>query len=116
MCSSDLWDCPYVWHSHAPHALKFGIPEAVVEAIRLQQSPPFQREDERAIHDYCHELNTKRTVSDATYQRALALFGAAGMVELTGLTGWYAMVVMSLNAHGFPLPAGATEPFPSARA
>ena len=37
-------------------------------------------------------------------------FGPGGVVELTGVIGYYTMVAMTLNAHEIPLPDGATPP------
>jgi 4-carboxymuconolactone decarboxylase len=33
-------------------------------------------------------------------------------MEMTALSGYYTMVAMTLNAHEFPLPKGASNPFP----
>jgi 4-carboxymuconolactone decarboxylase len=50
--------------------------------------------------------------SDATYERVLAAYGTAGIVELTALIGYYAMVALTLNAHDIGVPEGATPPLP----
>ena len=42
---------------------------------------------------------------------ARSTLGVVGVVELTALIGYYTMVAMTLNAHEFPLPAGAVPPF-----
>ena len=64
-----------------------------------------------AIPDSAVELQERRAVSDATYQRALDNWGVVGVVELTALIGYYTMVAMTLNAHEFPLPEGVEPPF-----
>jgi 4-carboxymuconolactone decarboxylase len=38
-------------------------------------------------------------------------WGARGVVELTGVIGYYTMVSMTLNAHEIPIPADAKAPF-----
>ena len=38
-------------------------------------------------------------------------WGERGVVELTGVIGYYTMVSMTLNAHEIPIPAGAKAPF-----
>jgi len=101
------WNCRFVWHSHAAQALKGGVSQAVVDAIRDGKRPDFGKPDEAAIHDYCRELHQQHTVSAATYQRVLDLFGARGVVELTALSGYYTMVCMAINAHDYPVPAEA---------
>ena len=105
------WDCQFEWASHEAEALKAGLSEASIETLRLGRSR-FERADEQAIHDYGIELLTRHFASDATYLRALAIFGVAGMVELTALIGYYAMIALTLNAAEFELPAGTTPPLP----
>ena len=105
-------DCDYVFNSHMGHAVKNGLPQSVVDAMAQNQRPLFAQADEEAVYDFCRELTQKKVVSDATYQRALALFGAPGVVELTGLIGYYAMIALTLNAAEFEVPAGMTPPLP----
>lgn len=103
-------DCDYVFNSHMGHAVKNGLPQSVVDAMAQNQRPLFVQADEEAVYDFCRELTQKKVVSDAAYQRALALFGAPGVVELTALLGYYTMVSMTVIAHQIPLPAGALPP------
>jgi 4-carboxymuconolactone decarboxylase len=104
------WDCDYVFNAHAPLAVKGGVSQAVVDAIARGERPAFDKEDEAALYDYGMELFERHAVSDETYARALGLFGVPGMVELTALMGYYAMVAMTLVAHEMPLPDGVQPP------
>lgn len=106
------WDCQYEWYGHEPEALRGGLSPAVIDAIRMGERPRFEKPDEEWVYDYCRELHERHFVSDAVYQRVLGAFGITGVVELTALVGYYAMVAMALNAHQFPLPAGVTSPLP----
>ena len=94
----------YAWFIHEPYALKFGISPEVVQAIRERRTPDFTRDDERLVYDVTMELNTTRTLSEASYQRGMALFGEEVMVELVGAIGFYSMVAMTLNAFAVPAP------------
>lgn len=105
-----LWDCDYVFHSHAPNGVKNGLPESVVEALKRNERPNFEQEDEEVIYDYLTELYRNHAISDKTHERAKKLFGVSGIVELTALSGYYGMVAMQLLAHEMPLPEGATPP------
>ena len=58
------------------------------------------------------ELLRDHRASDAAYQRVLTAHGVAGIVELTALIGYYAMVALTLNAHDIGVPEGATPPLP----
>ena len=107
------WSCQYEWHMHAPEAAKAGVADAVIEAIKQRRPPPISAEDEMTVYDFTCELQANRAVSDETYDKALALFGPAGVVELTALNGYYAMIAMTLNEHRVPLPGDAAPQLPS---
>jgi len=102
---------PFEWYAHRQEAEKVGIEAAVIEAILAGQTPALTEED-TAVHQFATELNQHKSVSEATYQRALALFGERIVVELTALVGYYTMVAMTLNAHEIPLPEGVAPAFP----
>jgi 4-carboxymuconolactone decarboxylase len=106
-----FWDCQFEWASHEAEARKAGLSDASVEILRAGGTE-FAAADEQAIHDYGSELLTRHFASDATYQRALAIFGVAGVVELTALIGYYGLVALTLNAAEFEVPAGMTPPLP----
>jgi len=102
-----LWSAQFAWFIHAEHALKLGIAPEVVDAIRDNKDPPFQREDERLVFDVVTELDRSKTLSDATYDRAVAMLGRERLVELVSATGFYVMVAMTLNAFDAPVPDGS---------
>jgi 4-carboxymuconolactone decarboxylase len=101
-----LWSAQFAWFIHAEHALKLGIAPEVVDAIRDNKDPPFQREDERLVFDVVTELDRSKTLSDATYDRAVEMLGRERLVELISATGFYVMVAMTLNAFDAPVPDG----------
>ena len=99
-------DAEYAWFIHEPYALKFGVSRDVIEAVRARQIPEFGREDERLVYDITTELNNTRTLSDASYQRGMAMFGDQVMVELVSAVGFYSMVAMTLNTFAVAVPGG----------
>jgi 4-carboxymuconolactone decarboxylase len=96
----------YAWFIHEPYALKFGISPEIVQAVRDRRMPNFIREDERLAYDLTMELNTSRTLSEASYHRGMAMFGEQVMVELVSAIGFYSMVAMTLNAFAVSVPGG----------
>ncbi len=100
-----FWDCQFEWVSHEAEARKAGLSAAAIETLR-QGGSAFAAADEQAIHDYAMELLRDHHASEATYQRILAAYGTAGVVELTALIGYYAMVALTLNAHEIGVPEG----------
>lgn len=107
-----FWASGFEWAVHAPIALKAGLSDAVVEAIRTGQTPEFVQEDEAIIYAFASELHRARKVQPATYARAIAAFGEQAVVELVGILGYYTLISMTINAFEVPLPAGAPDPFP----
>jgi 4-carboxymuconolactone decarboxylase len=106
LVAARLATAQYAWFIHEPYALKFGIAPDIVEAIRERRTPNFTGEDERLVYDLTMELNTTGTLSEASYQRGMALFGEQVMVELVSAIGFYAMVAMTLNAFAVAPPEG----------
>ena len=118
LVTARVCDSQYEWYAHAPTAQKAGLGDDIIEAIRHGRRPTFAKADEEALYDYVSELHRDHQVSDATYDRALAQFGAKGLVELTMLTGYYVMVAFTLAAHQYEkhgIPAGTPHPLPKLR-
>jgi 4-carboxymuconolactone decarboxylase len=107
------FDAQYEWFAHEPHAVNAGVPPTVIEAIKHGKRPSFAQVDEEALYDYCIELHMTHVVSEPVYQRAIGQFGVAGVVEITALIGYYAMVAMTLNAHEISVPPDAPPPLPA---
>jgi 4-carboxymuconolactone decarboxylase len=105
------WDCQFEWFSHEAEARTAGLSAQSIETLRHGGST-FQAADEQAIHDYATELLRDHHASDATYQRILATYGIAGIVELTALIGYYTMVALTLNAHEIGVPDDTGPPLP----
>jgi 4-carboxymuconolactone decarboxylase len=99
------WTQDYEWYVHAPIALKAGIRPDVVDAIAEGRRPDGMGEDEQIVYDFLTELNTNRGVADATFERADRRFGKKGVVDLTGINGYYAFLAMQLNVARYPIPA-----------
>lgn len=106
------WDQQVEWAIHAPIAAQEGIAPATIEAIARRRTPQGLAEDEQAVFDFCLELHTRKRVSDATWQRALALFGEHGVTDLVGLNGYYTLLAMVMNAAQSAAPASTADPLP----
>ena len=104
------WTQEYEWNAHYPLALKAGLKPEIIAAVEEGRRPSHMAEDEEILYDFCTELQRTHGVSDATYARALAKFGEAGIVEAASLEGYYSLLAMVMNIARTPLPAGATRP------
>lgn len=104
------WDSDFEWYQHAAIALRSGVSGAVIEAIRLRQVPPGLPVDAQAVYDFTRSLLERHRVDDALYEQTKALLEMVGVVELTGLIGYYTFIALTLNAHEVPLPDGVQPP------
>ncbi|HEX4585424.1 MAG TPA: carboxymuconolactone decarboxylase family protein [Burkholderiaceae bacterium] len=98
------WSQDYEWAVHAPIALRAGIKPEVIDAIADGRRPNVMTEDEQTVYDFLTELNRNRRVSDATFDRADRRFGKKGVVDLTGINGYYTLLAMQLNVARTPMP------------
>jgi 4-carboxymuconolactone decarboxylase len=98
------WTQDYEWSVHYPIALKAGIRADVADAIADGRRPAAMSADEQIVYDYAAELLKQQHVSDATFERAKSRFGTKGVVDLTGILGYYTFVAMQLNAAQYPAP------------
>lgn len=96
----------FAWYVHEPHALRLGVSQSVIDAIRERRTPDFDKEDERLVYDITRELDATRTLSQTTYDRGIAMLGAEQMVELVSAVGFYVMVALTLNTFQAPVPGG----------
>lgn len=92
----------YAWSVHAPTALKEGLTQDTIDAIRARREPNFAREDERLIYAVVMELLATKTLGAATFARAKAAFGEIGVIEAIACVGLYGMIGLLLN--GFEIP------------
>ena len=111
LTTANLWKAHYEWVAHEPQALKAGVKPATIQALRAGREPTSAPKDERAIYAFIKEVYATRRASDRAYKAVQAHLGDAGMVELVGLLGYYAMVAMTLNVFRMPVPEGTPLPF-----
>jgi 4-carboxymuconolactone decarboxylase len=95
-----FWGCEHPIQTHGVAAISAGLPQSVVSAIVENRSPEFDDAVQKAVYDFCVELNLSHFVSDTVHQRVLSALGPASLTQVTALIGYYATVAMTLNAHG----------------
>jgi 4-carboxymuconolactone decarboxylase len=106
------WNQQVEWAIHAPIALRSGVAQEVIDAIAGWMRPEDMDERSAAVYDFCMELHRQKAVSDATYARALRLFGERGVVDLMGINGYYTLLAMVMNAAQTAVPASSAAPLP----
>jgi 4-carboxymuconolactone decarboxylase len=100
------WTQDYEWHVHHPIALQAGIKASVAEAIAEGRRPQGMGDDEDIVYEFATELQRSKRVSDATYARAEKRFGKQGVIDLTGVIGYYTLLAMEMNMAQYEPPKG----------
>lgn len=100
----------FEWTMHAPLAVKAGVNEQAIEALRVGARPRQLKDDEETALDFTRELLQQHGTSDPTYQRAKECFGEQGVVELATLIGYFVMVSWLMNVARTPAQASAPGP------
>jgi len=106
------WQSQFEWYSHEPMARDAGVPEAVIQAIKVDQKPNLTDAGDIAAYALATEIHNTHTVSQATFDAAKLQFGETAVAELIGLCGFYGLVSMTLNGFDVDLPKGVEKPFP----
>jgi 4-carboxymuconolactone decarboxylase len=107
------WSQPVEWQIHHPIALKAGVAPGTAAAIADGRRPDAMNEDEAVVWDFTTELQSNKSVSDRTYSRALETFGEQGVVDLTGICGYYALLAMIMNVARTAAGPGEKPALPS---
>ncbi len=106
LTTARFWSAEYEWAAHKPLALKAGLSESIVEAIRAHDEPEFDRQDEAVVYRFSNQLHRTRQMDDQLYTRAIDLLGADGVVDLTGILGYYTLISMTIKVFDVDPPEG----------
>lgn len=103
------WTQQYEWYAHHQIALDAGVDPDIVDALAEGRPLEGLAEDEAVLYAFFTELNRDKNVSDATYARALEMFGEKGVIDTVGIIGYYTLLAMTMNTARTPAP-GSSEP------
>ncbi|HEU0062489.1 MAG TPA: carboxymuconolactone decarboxylase family protein [Hyphomicrobiaceae bacterium] len=104
------WTQQFEWTYHYRYAMEAGLAREIADAISEGRRPPSMAADETAAYDFAIELLHRKGVSDATYARALAVLGERGIIDLTGICGYYSLLAMVMNVARTPADAEGAGP------
>jgi 4-carboxymuconolactone decarboxylase len=111
MLVSRQWSQQFAWRLHYPLALRADVCEETLDALAEGGRPTGMTSDEEVAYDFCDELAYTHGVSDATYERAVAAFTEAGVIDMMSLVGYFTTVSMIMNvARTPPLADGIGAP------
>jgi 4-carboxymuconolactone decarboxylase len=103
-------DCPYIWNRHVSMARESGVSLDVIEALRDRKPLPPMSELEEAVIAMGMDFFRTHRVSQQMFDVVLSHLGAQGLVELTTLMGFYALLAFNANAVDLDMPATTDEP------
>jgi len=106
------WRSNFEFWAHARMAIDAGVDQAVVDAIRDGDEPPFADADEAAVHSMARSLLTTGRCGDAEYAAVAESLGNVAVVELTTLIGYYCLISLTLNNFAIELPDGIEPIWP----
>ncbi len=104
------WTQQFEWYSHESLALKAGIKPETIKAIAEGHRPAAMTPDEEIVYEYINELLLNQSVSDPAYAKVVTRFGEQGVIDITGLCGYYTSLGMLMNVTRTPVPPGVTPP------
>jgi glutathione S-transferase len=104
LATAQRWACETEWRLHVAHARDAGLGEPMIASLRAGSRPPEATTAQAAAWDFVTELHDRHAVSDPAFAAAREAFGTGGVVELTAVAGYYAMIAMMLNGHRITPP------------
>jgi 4-carboxymuconolactone decarboxylase len=88
----------YVWTANLPQARNAGIDEETINAIRERRAPQGLTPEDALIVQFTLELLRQHRITDTTYQAVQHRLGAAGVIDLLILIGYYGSLSHTLSA------------------
>jgi 4-carboxymuconolactone decarboxylase len=110
------FDQQYEWSGHEPSAVRAGVDQAVIDAIKLDRDVAGLEEKSATIVQMGRQLfRGNHQLSPELWARAVRLFNPQGAIEITMIMGDYAMAAVMLNAVNQQLPPGRPPLLPARR-
>jgi 4-carboxymuconolactone decarboxylase len=95
---------PFELHAHTRAGAAAGLSQEDLGALAAGRPPALTTDEERAIYDATRQILAAGTLDDDEYARAVSVLGTTGLLELTTLIGWYAMLAIQLGVFGLLPP------------
>ncbi len=100
------FDSQFEWAAHEPEAIKEGVPQAAIDAIKHRTGLAKLDPEDAAIVALGREMFGAKHVSSKTFARALQQFGKRGLIDVIALMGNYAGTAALLTAFDTQLNPG----------
>jgi 4-carboxymuconolactone decarboxylase len=104
------WSQNVEWAIHAPIAADAGVGSETIAALLEGRRPDMMAEDEAVVFDAVCDLWDSGGWSDSTYAAMTSRFGEAGVIDLIGTVGYYALLAQVMNVARTDAPGGYVMP------
>lgn len=101
---------PFELHAHTLAGAAAGLSAEDLDALAAGQPPALTTDEERTVYAVTRRLLAVSTLDDDEYAQAVSVLGTGGLLELTTIIGWYAMLAIQLSVFGLLPPAAPGEP------
>ena len=108
----------YEWTAHEPPAVAAGLEAEIIELVKERRpldgadDVPGLGDVERLIIQFAREAISEERVSAESFARARELLGDQGVMDLTGLIGYYNFVNITLKSFDLQLEPGRERLLP----
>jgi 4-carboxymuconolactone decarboxylase len=112
LVTARVFDSQIEWTAHEPEARRQNVPAAAIEAVKNRAATTGLAAEDETVIALGREMFEVHKVSSATFARAVAQFGPAGLINVIGLMGNYAGTAALLTTFDMQLPAGQAPLLP----
>jgi len=91
------WHSEFEWWAHVPIARAAGMTDAQLDALLAGRVPEFDHTATRAVAEAALAIAVRGDLDDDEYALAESTLGAAALIELTTLVGYYAMAALQMR-------------------
>ena len=105
-----VWEANVEWAPHAPRAVEYGVPQAVMDDVYAGRRPNGTPE-QVLVYDVCMAMHIDHRLSRPLYESATAAFGERGLAEIMAAIGYYVLVSRTPNAFEVEVAPGTPVPF-----
>lgn len=110
------WRSEFEWWAHRAIAVKAGVKEEMIDALRDGTEVVCTHPDESLVYEFLNVLHVQRHIPQELYDRIVHVIGEAGVIDLVGIAGYYTLISMTLNVFDVrppedaPVKWGSLEP------
>ncbi|MGE3510933.1 MAG: carboxymuconolactone decarboxylase family protein [Vicinamibacterales bacterium] len=99
-------DHQFEWAAHEPAALKAGVEQAIVDAIKYRRPIAELQPKDAVVIRLGREVFSRRSAQSDTFAEALKIYGPQDLVDIVSVMGHYSGIALLLNAFDQQLAPG----------